>query len=142
MPLNTKPLARTRKGLLVFALSLALALLAIDRYAAYMHRPAENATQVVIYTTTWCPYCKQLREDLAASKVPYVEYDVEKSVQGQLGMWALRGRGVPVSAIGSQVVYGYRVDQIAAGLTNMGYTYLPANIELPADETEEAASTR
>jgi glutaredoxin len=125
MPVKTPPLARMRKGLLLFALSLALALLAIDRYAAYMHRPAKDATQVVIYTTTWCPYCKQLRRDLAASKVPYVEYDVEKSVQGQLGMWALRGRGVPVSAVGSKVVYGYRIDQIAAGLKDIGYTYLP-----------------
>jgi len=140
--MNTQPFARTRKGLLVFALSLAIALLAIDRYAAYMHRPAKNATQVVIYTTTWCPYCKQLREDLAASKVPYVEYDVEKSLQGQLGMWALRGRGVPVSAVGSQVVYGYRVDQIADGLRNLGYTDLPAGMDLPADETADAASPR
>lgn len=126
MPEKKVLLVRTRRGLLVFALSLALALLAVDRYAAYLHRPAEDATRVVIYTTTWCPYCKKLREDLAASKVPHTEYDVEKSMQGALGMWALHGRGVPVSAIGSKVVYGYRVDQIAPALATLGYVYLPA----------------
>lgn len=122
---TTDRLARTRKSLLLFALFLALALLAIDRYAAYMHRPAEDATRVVIYTTEWCPYCAQLRQDLAASKVPYTEYDVEKSLQGQLGMWALHRRGVPVSAIGSKVVYGYQVDRIAPALGDLGYTYSP-----------------
>ena len=118
-------LAKIRKSLLLFALFLALALLAIDRYAAYAHRPSEDSTRVVIYTTEWCPYCKQLRADLAASKVPYVEYDVEKSLQGQLGMWTLRGRGVPVSAIGSQVVYGYRLERIVPALDGLGYTYMP-----------------
>lgn len=126
MQKTTDRLARIRKSLLLFALLLALVLLAFDRYAAYMHRPSHDATRVVIYTTEWCPYCAQLRKDLAASKVPYTEYDVEKSLQGQLGMWALRGRGVPVSTIGSQIVYGYQVDRIAPALGELGYTYLPA----------------
>ncbi|GAB3541654.1 hypothetical protein GCM10027343_12450 [Noviherbaspirillum agri] len=139
MPPTSTPLQRARKALLLFALILALTLLAIDRYAAYMYRPADDAKQVVIYTTTWCPYCKQLREDLAASKVPYVEYDVEKTLPGWLGMWALRGRGVPVSTVGSKVVYGYRVDQIAAGLDDIGYTYLPASIVMPVGEKEAPA---
>jgi len=142
MPAHAVPLRRTRKALLIFALALAIALLVIDRYADYAHRPAEDANQVVIYTTTWCPYCKQLREDLAASKVPYVEYDVEKSLQGQLGMWALRGRGVPVSAVGSKVVYGYRVDQIAAGLKDIGYTYLPVSTAMPPEAAEATDSAR
>jgi hypothetical protein len=43
-----------------------------------------------------------------------------------MGMWALKGRGVPVSAIGPEIVYGYRVDKIAFALQKLGYTYLPA----------------
>lgn len=114
--------AVTRNAVLGVVLALAFALFGLDRYAAHVHVPAADSTRVAIYTTTWCPYCKQLRADLAASHVPYVEHDVERTLQGRLGMWALRGRGVPVSVIGSQVVYGYRVDQIAPALLTLGYS--------------------
>lgn len=93
-------LAVIRRTLLSVALSLVLALFIVDRYAAYIHRPSADATRVAIYTTAWCPYCARLRADLAASGVRYTEYDVERSLQGALGFWALRGRGVPVSAVG------------------------------------------
>jgi len=122
-----------RRALLLGALSLALALFAVDRYAAYAHRPSDTSTRVAIYTTAWCPYCARLRADLAASGIDYVEYNVEKSVDGALGFWALRGRGVPVSAIGPKVVYGYRVDQIEAALRALGYTYRSVSSGDPGD---------
>lgn len=138
--MDQKKLARTRKGLLVAALLLALVLLAFDRYAAYAHKPAPDSTQVVIYTTTWCPYCRVLRQALTANQIPYTEYDVERSLQGQLGMWALRGRGVPVSAIGPEVIYGYRVDKIDAALKALGYTF--ANPAAPTSAAGDGASSR
>jgi glutaredoxin len=118
--------AMFRRVLLGIALFLTLALLAMDRYAAAVHRPRENSTRVAIYTTRSCPYCERLRRSLQASRVPHAEFDVERSLQGQLGMWALGGRGVPVAVIGSQVVYGYQVAEIAEALRALGYTFLPA----------------
>ncbi|HVK55305.1 MAG TPA: glutaredoxin family protein [Burkholderiales bacterium] len=123
---NAVALIKARKRLLFIALFLALTLLAVDRYAAFMHSPEPDSTRIVIYTTAWCPYCKMLRQDLAASQVSYTEYDVETSAQGQLGMWILRGRGVPVSVIGPKVVYGYRVDEIASALKPLGYSFIPS----------------
>jgi mycoredoxin len=124
-------LAKIRRVLLFTAFSLALVLFALDRYAAFAHVPAADSTRVVIYTTQWCPYCKRLRADLAASHVPYTEIDVERAFQGQLGFWALRGRGVPVSAIGPKIVYGYRVDEIAQALSAIGYTFASSTGEKP-----------
>lgn len=95
---------------------------ALDRYAAYTHVPVPEATAVVIYITAWCPYCKTLRERLTANAVPYTEYDVEKSLQGQIGFWALRARGVPVTVVGSKVVYGYRVREIEPALKALGHS--------------------
>lgn len=114
---------RTRRTMLYVAAVLALLLLGIDRYAAYMHRPSADSTRIAIYTTTWCPYCARLRKALAASHIAYVEYDVETSLQGQLGFWALHGRGVPVSVIGPTVVYGYDVPRLAAALQSLGYRF-------------------
>ncbi|MFL6653841.1 MAG: glutaredoxin family protein [Sulfurifustis sp.] len=115
------------RALLVAALLAALALFALDRYAAFAHVPGPDSRRVVIYTTAWCPYCKQLRADLDANGVPYTEYDVEKTFEGQLGYWALRGRGVPLSAIGPGVVQGYQVREIEQALARLGYRFRPAN---------------
>jgi len=115
----------TRRNLLWVAAALALLLLGLDRYAAWAHRPDADDTAVVIYTTAWCPYCARLRAALDANAVPYVEHDVEKSLQGQLGFWALRGRGVPVSVIGPKVVYGYDMGRISRALSESGYIFTP-----------------
>ena len=117
---------RTRRYALYLAAGLALLLLGLDRYAAFAHRPGSDSTRIAIYTTAWCPYCAKLRASLAASGIPYVEYDVEKSLQGQLGFWTLRGRGVPVSAVGPEVIYGYDSARLASAMKKLGYTFVPA----------------
>ena len=113
-------LERLRKGALVTALGLALLLLAIDRYAAWVHRPAADSTRVVLYTTSWCGYCAALRTQLEAAGIAYTEHDVEKSLAGQMGFWTLRARGVPVSVIGPQVVYGYQEAALESALAGIG----------------------
>jgi hypothetical protein len=67
----------------------------------------------------------KLRADLQAGGIGYKEYDVEKSFQGFLGMWALRARGVPVSVVGPHVVYGYRVDELAQAFQELGIPFFP-----------------
>jgi glutaredoxin len=120
---------KTRRYALYLAAALTLLLLGLDRYAAYAHRPDPDSRQVVIYTTVWCPYCAKLRASLAASSIPYAEHDVEQSFQGQLGFWTLRGRGVPVSVVGAEVIYGYDVARLAGALQKLGYTFAPAALE-------------
>jgi mycoredoxin len=132
-------LDQIRRALLWIAAGLALLLYGLDRYAAWAHRPGANDTAVVIYTTAWCPYCARLRTALAANAVPYVEHDVEKSLQGQMGFWALRGRGVPVSVIGPTVVYGYDVGRIGQALGALGYAFAPGPGE-PAHREKPAQS--
>lgn len=119
--MTTKKPDRSRRLALYLALSLALALLLFDRAAAWLHRPAADSTAVVVYTTEWCPYCRALRLYLDAYRIPYKDYDVEKSLSGMMGFWALRGRGVPVSVIGPDVVYGYNMAQINRSLAALGY---------------------
>ena len=116
---------RIRHTLLLTLLIFALILFCLDRYAAYVHQPVYGSTAVVIYTTQRCPYCLKLRADLKASKISYREYDVENSVQGFLGMWALRARGVPVSVVGPNVVYGYSVYELAQAFEGLGLQFIP-----------------
>ena len=111
---------------LIILLIIALALFAVDRVAAYLYVPKSGATEIIIYTTQWCPYCKALRNTLNQYDIPFTEHDTEKSIQGILGFWALRARGVPVSVIGEEIIYGYDGQKITDALVTAGY-------EIPAD---------
>ncbi|HEX7026958.1 MAG TPA: glutaredoxin domain-containing protein [Gammaproteobacteria bacterium] len=119
--MSGRKLDRFGRIALYLALSLILTLLLFDRAAAWLHRPAPDSTGVTLYTTGWCPYCRSLRLYLDAYDIPYKDYDVEKSLSGIMGFWTLRGRGVPVSVIGPEVVYGYDLEKINRSLAALGY---------------------
>jgi glutaredoxin len=104
-----------------FILATILALLIVDRAAAWMHLPAADSKAVVVYTTEWCPYCQSLRLYLDAYNIPYKNYDVEKSLSGILGFWALHAKGIPVSVVGPEVIYGYDMEKIGGALNKLGY---------------------
>ena len=40
-------------------------------------------------------------------------------------MWTLRARSVPVSVIGPNVVYGYRVDELVQAFDELGLQFIP-----------------
>ena len=110
-----------RRTPLYVALFLATSLLIVDRTAAYIHRPGPASKEVTIYTAQWCPFCRKLRALLDNHEIPYTEHDVEHSLQGSLGFWALRGTGVPVSVIGPDIIYGFDVGKIETSLAGLGY---------------------
>ena len=111
-----------KKRILLTLLFTAITLFALDRSAAYIYTPKPNSKDIVLYTTDWCPYCNSLRIHLNNNSIPFIEHDVEKSISGVAGFWTLRGRGVPVSVIGPEVVYGYDIDTINQNLINLGYS--------------------
>jgi mycoredoxin len=136
------PLERARRIALSVALVLALALLLLDRTAAYFHRPAADSKAVVIYTTTWCPYCRRLRSFLEANHIPYTDYDVEHSISGGMGMWALRGRGVPVVVVGADIIHGLDLAKIRESLGRLGYDTIAPAAGNPGPLPPGAAATR
>jgi glutaredoxin len=113
--------SRLRRAALYVALGAALLLLALDRGAAYLYRPGPGATDVVIYTTEWCPYCAALRTHLTGHGIPFEELDVERTLRGGMAFWALRGSGVPVAVIGPDVVHGFDLGEIDRSLARLGY---------------------
>ncbi len=121
-----------KQRFLVTLLLTAVTLLILDRAAAYFHKPNIDSTDIVIYTTQWCPYCNSLRIHLNNNSIPFTEHDTEKSLSGITGFWALRARGVPVSVIGPDVVYGYDIDKINQSLVNLGHNlkYLEYNAQV------------
>jgi len=74
--------------------------------------------KVILYTTSWCPYCKKARQHLKKSKIKFTEYDVEKNVQAQAIKNKLdrqhKRSGVPLLIWGEHIVYGYNAKHYRA----------------------------
>ena len=77
---------------------------------------------VVIYTTTWCGYCKKAKAYLKKKGVDFVEKDVEKDQQAaeELAQKAaaanVRPQGVPVIDVRGKLILGFDEAAIAAAL--------------------------
>lgn len=59
-----------------------------------------NNDTIVMYSTSWCPYCKKARNYFRENDIPYTEYDVEKLPGRMREFEELGGTGYPLILIG------------------------------------------
>lgn len=55
-----------------------------------------NTDQVVMYSTSWCGYCKKARKYFKANNIKFSEYDIEKDRSAKIEYQKLGATGVPV----------------------------------------------
>jgi glutaredoxin len=85
-----------------------LVLLAAAAPAEAQRPPAvKSAAPVVMYATSWCPYCAKAREYFARNGIAYVEHDIEKSAAVNAEFRRLGGRGVPLILVGTERISGF-----------------------------------
>ena len=63
---------------------------------------ATNYPKIVLYSTSWCPHCKQAKEYLTRNNIPFINRDVEldsAAMEDLTGKY--RSLGVPVIVIGN-----------------------------------------
>jgi glutaredoxin len=105
---------------IVFISIVAALILSWGKIHNFLTAPPEFASlheeQVILYATSWCPNCAQTRKFLKAANVPYFEYDVDNSSEGQRQFKQLNGMGVPVILIKNTVVHGYNPKAILAAM--------------------------
>lgn len=64
--------------------------------------------RVVVYTTSWCPYCRAAKSFLQAKGVPFEEVDLTDDDDGRRALRERSGRStVPQIWIGDTHVGGY-----------------------------------
>jgi glutaredoxin len=68
---------------------------------------ARAAQPVVMYATSWCPYCAQAREYFGRNGIAYTEHDIEKSAGAKAEFKRLGGRGVPLILVGREKMSGF-----------------------------------
>jgi glutaredoxin-like YruB-family protein len=80
------------------------------------------STGVVIYTTTWCGYCKKTKEFLKKKGVSFVEKDIEKDsgaaqeLAQKAAAAGVRASGVPVTDVRGKLIVGFDQAKLEAAL--------------------------
>ena len=63
---------------------------------------------VVLYTTSWCPYCRKARDYLRSRGIDFIEYDIEKDKEAAIRKKQLDKRGgVPFAIINGRSISGF-----------------------------------
>lgn len=68
-------------------------------------KPGEKT--VIMYSTSWCGYCKRAARHFRKNEIPFIEHDIEKSRQAARDYKKLNGRGVPVILVGKKRMNGF-----------------------------------
>jgi len=57
---------------------------------------SKPAAKLVMYSTSWCGYCKRARKYFRKNNIPYTDYDIEKNTKAKQRYNKLGGNGVPL----------------------------------------------
>lgn len=61
-----------------------------------------NYPKIVLYSTSWCPHCKQAKEYFTKNNIPFINRDVELDDAAMEDLTKkYRSQGVPVLVIGN-----------------------------------------
>jgi len=72
----------------------------------------KHGSDVIMYSTSWCGYCKKARVMLNMQGVQFKEFDIEKSSEASAEMKSIGGHGVPVFLIQGEVVKGFNESKV------------------------------
>lgn len=79
-----------------------------------IRKAAKRAPTIVMYSTSWCGYCRKARKQLIELGADFVEKDIEKSSTAHREHAALaNGRGVPLFDYGGYIIRGYSAAGVA-----------------------------
>jgi glutaredoxin len=70
-----------------------------------------KTNKIVMYSTSWCGYCKKARDYFNSHNIAFEEYDVENSNKGKRDYKKLGGSGVPIILLGNKRMNGFSVNK-------------------------------
>lgn len=79
-----------------------------------------NTPSVIVYSTTWCGFCKMAKHYFDSIGVKYNEIDIEQDTKAAQQIVEETGQmGVPVIRVGSEVIVGFDRPRIDAALAKL-----------------------
>jgi glutaredoxin len=70
-----------------------------------------SSPKVVMYSTSWCPYCAKARTHFRARNICFSEQDIENRPSAKRAYDQLHGNGVPLVLVGNQRMQGFDAQQ-------------------------------
>ena len=67
----------------------------------------ERTEQVVMYSASWCRYCKKARMYFRSNNIAFTEYDIEKDEKAKKRYKRMGAKGVPVIIYGKKRMNGF-----------------------------------
>lgn len=89
----------------------------------------ETSPQIIIYSTTWCAFCKTEKQYLTKQGIAFIEKDIEEDKAAYDELMSKNGgqfQGVPVTDIAGTIVLGFERGRIDQVLKEKGITGTPA----------------
>jgi glutaredoxin len=110
-------MSRSQRNALIIGSFIAALLLInnwwkIDLLLRPVNSSALGGEKVILYSTSWCPYCAKAREFLQQANIPFEEKDIEASPQAAAEHRALGGIGIPLLKIRATTIDGFDVQAI------------------------------
>lgn len=106
----TETQANTQKLLIIGILVIA-AIFIFFIFTASSSSPqsstSADAGKVILFSTSWCSYCKQARNLFKKNNIAFTEYDVESDYIAYQKFRAYGGRTVPLIVINGEILEGY-----------------------------------
>jgi len=78
-------------------------------------KPGQD-NEVILYTTSWCPWCRKAKEFFASRNIRFTEYDIEKNRDAAERRKTFPGSGVPLAIVNGHVISGYSPPEYEAAL--------------------------
>ena len=66
-----------------------------------------GAPSVIIYSTSWCGYCKKAKKYFNKNNIKFTEYDIENNSRARKQYKKMNGRGVPLILVGKKRMNGF-----------------------------------
>lgn len=108
---------KTRALVLYHVMVFCLAILTLDRIAAYRMQPRSGKQEILLVSSETCPHSRAVQTRLLSAGVPFRVIDSRKNpIDSALAVWRFQSLAVPIVVIGEDVIYGNRRAQIDASL--------------------------
>ena len=73
--------------------------------------------KVIVYSTSWCPWCSRAKDFLKQNKIPFKDINVENNPEAAQEMANKSGQmGVPVIDIDGKIIVGFNEPEIRKAL--------------------------
>jgi len=67
--------------------------------------------KVIMYSAAWCGVCTKAKNYFKKNKIPFTEYDIDKSKKGKKDFKKLKARGIPVILVGKKRLNGFSAEK-------------------------------